>query len=71
MSSRAVALLGYLVIVAVLLAWEGFGLARGDDDWPTVSDIIRSLTWPPARWTVFAIWLWTGWHVFVRTWGRP
>ncbi|HVL82253.1 MAG TPA: DUF6186 family protein [Actinomycetota bacterium] len=69
MSGRAIALFGYVVLVGALLVWEGFGLARGSDDWPTLSDIIRSVTSPVVRWTVFAVWLWAGWHVFVRTWG--
>ncbi|HVE91748.1 MAG TPA: DUF6186 family protein [Actinomycetota bacterium] len=68
-SRRAISLAGYAVLLAALMVWEGFGIARGGEGWPTMSDVIRSVRSPVVRWLVFGSWLWAGWHVFVRTWG--
>jgi uncharacterized protein DUF6186 len=64
---RAVGIVGWLVIVGAFLAWQGVGLARSD--WPTMSDIFRAAMRPAAaRFLLFGIWLWLGWHLFVRGW---
>ena len=69
MQIRSVALVGWLVIVALLLAWQGIGLVRGPD-WPTLSDLLRSLMRPVlGRALLFGLWLWLGWHLFIRGWG--
>lgn len=61
--------LGWLAIVAALLVWEGIGLTRNRDGWYTVSDLIRVVTSARVgRWVLFALWLWLGWHVFIRGW---
>jgi hypothetical protein len=26
------------------------------------------MRYPVGRWAVFALWLWFGWHLFVRGW---
>jgi Family of unknown function (DUF6256)/Family of unknown function (DUF6186) len=66
---------GYLVwaaLIGALIAWEGIGLARPDDAVPTLSDAVRALMrYPVGRWVLFALWLWLGWHAFVRGWHLP
>ena len=64
-----VALVGYAVLFAALLAWQAIGLVRPGDDWPTLSELLRKVTRNTAgRWILFASWLWVGWHLFVRGW---
>ena len=37
--------------------------------WPTMSEIFRSaMRQLLGRSIVFAVWLWIGWHLFVRGW---
>lgn len=63
-----VSLIGWGVIFAVLLTWQGIGLARGND-WAVLSDLFRAVTRNPVgRWALFGFWLWVGWHLFVRGW---
>ncbi|HEX9124598.1 MAG TPA: DUF6186 family protein [Actinomycetota bacterium] len=65
---RAMAVSGWIVIFAVLFAWQGWAMAQGPP-WLTFSDILRAAMRPVAgRWIVFALWLWLGWHLFVRGW---
>ena len=72
----ALAVGGWIAIFGAMFAWQGIALA-GIDRWPTMSDILRAFTRPVAgRWLMFGMWLWLGWHVFVRGWefflrGRP
>ena len=64
-----IGVIGWAVIFAVILLWEGAALTTRTPDWPTLSDLFRIATRPPpGRWVVFAIWLWFGWHLFVRGW---
>ena len=64
-----IAIAGYVVIVGALLAWQGAGLVRPHDHWPTISDMLRAVTRTAVgRWVLFALWLWLGWHLFVRGW---
>ena len=64
-------LVGYLVWAALfgaLFAWEGLSLARVAS-LPTLSDVFRVIMrYPVGRWALFALWLWAGWHFFVRGW---
>jgi hypothetical protein len=65
---RPIAVVGWLVIVAALLAWQGVGLLRGTE-WPTLTDFFRSFMRPAlGRIVLFGLWLWLGWHLFVRDW---
>jgi hypothetical protein len=65
---RAFAIIGWITIFALLFLWEGIGLARGSD-WPTVSDMLRSfMQFAVLRVLLFAMWLWLGWHLFIRHW---
>lgn len=68
-SERLVGLVGWAVIIGACLAWEGLGLVFGHERWPSLSDVLRTFTRPVAgRWILFALWLWLGWHLFVRGW---
>jgi hypothetical protein len=62
--------MGYVVwaiLLGALFAWEGIGL-RGEG-FPTLSDAGRAVMRSPVgRWALFALWLWFGWHLFVRGW---
>jgi hypothetical protein len=64
--------IGYILwalLLAAALVLEGLGLTLAGHQWPTVSDLFRSLTRPVAgRWIFFALWLWAGWHFFIRGW---
>ncbi|WP_431683266.1 DUF6186 family protein [Kitasatospora sp. KL5] len=66
--------IGYLVWAAVfgaVFAWEGIALVKGGAEagFPTLSDATRAvMRYPVARWALFALWLWFGWHTFVRGW---
>jgi hypothetical protein len=63
---RAVAILGWLVIVGTFLVWQGVGIVRGPE-WPTMSDFFRSfMGFPMGRIVLLALWLWLGWHLFLR-----
>lgn len=65
---RAVAVVGWVVIIGVLLAWQGVGLVRGPE-WPTLSDMFRAFMRPAlGRFVLFGLWLWLGWHLFVLHW---
>ena len=64
-------LIGYLVWVVLfgaVFAWEGLALARVTGV-PTLSDVFRVIMrYPVGRWALFALWLWAGWHFFIRGW---
>jgi Family of unknown function (DUF6256)/Family of unknown function (DUF6186) len=64
-------LIGYLawaVLFGALFAWEGLALA-GVTGVPSFSDVVRLIMrYPVGRWALFALWLWAGWHLFVRRW---
>ena len=37
--------------------------------WPTLSQMFRDFMRPlPGRVVLFGIWLWLGWHLFIRGW---
>ena len=64
---RPLAVVGWIVILGALFAWQGIGIALGSD-WPTMSDMLRAFSRLPAgRIVLFAMWLWLGWHLFVRS----
>ena len=67
-SMRAIAVVGWLWIMAAFLVWQGIGLLHGAE-WPTMSDFFRSfMTVPLARFLLFGLWLWLGWHLFILGW---
>ncbi|HEV3292200.1 MAG TPA: DUF6186 family protein [Streptosporangiaceae bacterium] len=64
-------LIGYLawaVLFGALLAWEGL-VRAGVTGAPALRDVFRVITrYPVGRWMLFALWLWLGWHFFIRGW---
>jgi hypothetical protein len=65
----AIGLLVWALIIGVALAYQGFAMVHNNDRWPAFSDIIRSTMGNPfGRWVVFGLWLWLGWHLFMRGW---
>jgi hypothetical protein len=64
-------LIGYLVwavLFGAFFAWEGLALAAFHR-YPTLSDAVRVIMrYPLGRWALFALWLWLGWHFFIRGW---
>jgi hypothetical protein len=65
---RAGAVAGWVVIIGVLLAWQGLALVYAPA-WPTMSDIFRTFMRPlVGRIVLFGLWLWLGWHLFIRGW---
>jgi hypothetical protein len=52
---RAIAVVGWLGIVAALLVWQGIGLVHGPE-WPTLRDFFRSfMTVPLRRFILFGL----------------
>jgi hypothetical protein len=63
-----VAVVGWLVVFGALLGWQGLMLAHGPP-WPTMSSMLRAFMHPlPGRVVLFGLWLWIGWHLFIRGW---
>jgi hypothetical protein len=64
-------LIGYLAWAALfgaVFAWESLALA-GVTSVPALSDVFRVIMrYQLGRWALFALWLWTGWHFFIRGW---
>jgi len=64
-----IGLVGWAILGGAVLAYQGWSLVRDDDAWPALSDIIRVvMRYPVGRWVLFGLWLWFGWHLFVRGW---
>jgi hypothetical protein len=63
--------IGYLIwalLFGALFAWEGLALSHISGV-PTLSATFRAIMrYPFGRWALFALWLWFGWHIFVRGW---
>jgi hypothetical protein len=63
--------IGYViwaVLFGALFAWEGLALSHISGV-PTLSDAFRAIMrYPFGRWALFALWLWFGWHIFIRSW---
>lgn len=65
---RMAGLIGWVLIFGAFLVWEGLGLTIGPQ-WPTLSHMLRAVTRTlPGRLVLFALWLWVGWHLFIRGW---
>jgi hypothetical protein len=70
--SPAIGVAVWAVLVAGLLAYQGFCLLSPQDRWPAITDILRTaITNRAGRWLLFGGWLWLGWHMFVRTLRYP
>jgi hypothetical protein len=64
-------LIGYLawaVFLGALFGWEALALA-GVTRVPALGSVFRAIMrYPFGRWALFALWLWAGWHFFIRGW---
>jgi hypothetical protein len=64
--------IGYVVwalLFGAIFAWEGLALSHISGTVPTLSATFRAIMrYPFGRWALFALWLWFGWHIFVRGW---
>src|SRR5690242_11280215 len=59
----------WAVLFAAIMVVEALGLTLRGHQWPTLSDIFRVALRPEwSRWLLFALWLWAGWHFFIRGW---
>ena len=68
-TASALGLAGWAVVMAILLAYQGLCLVHPNDQWPAFSDLLRTaMRYPVGRWGLFGLWLWSGWHFFVRGW---
>lgn len=66
---RVISIVGWVVIIGAMLAWQGFALVKGPE-WPSLSDVFRAFMRPAlGRFVLFGLWLWLGWHLFIRGWG--
>ncbi|CAN5843539.1 hypothetical protein BH23ACT12_BH23ACT12_13780 [soil metagenome] len=67
--SREVFLTGYLLLAAAAAGLELAARATGRI--PTLGDAVSAINrFRAGRWMLAALWLWAGWHLFVRArWG--
>jgi hypothetical protein len=64
-----VSVVGWAVVFAAMMIWEGINLSMRGSHLLTLSDLARTITRPLiGRWLFFALWLWFGWHYFIRGW---
>lgn len=64
-----IGIIGWVVILALFLVWEGVALVKPEASWPTLSDFVRTIMrYEVGRWILFGLWLWLGWHFFIRGW---
>jgi hypothetical protein len=63
-----VAAAGWLIVFGALLGWQALMLAHGPP-WPSMSSMLRAFMEPVGgRIVLFGLWLWIGWHLFIRGW---
>jgi hypothetical protein len=63
------AIVGWIIVFGAVLGWQAFMLVQGPPS-PTMSSMLRAFMRPVAgRVLLFGIWLWIGWHLFIRGWG--
>jgi Family of unknown function (DUF6186) len=59
----------WAVLFAAMIVVEALGLTLRGHQWPTLSDIFRVAMRPEwSRWLLFGLWIWVGWHFFIRGW---
>ncbi len=64
--SRTPTLVGYGVLAAALVAGQVIALTGRRI--PTFGQAIALVSrWRIGRWLILALWLWIGWHAFVRS----
>jgi len=64
-----IGVVGWVVVLGLVVTWEGLAIALKRPEIPTTSDMLRAVSRPHlGRWLLFAAWLWLGWHLFIRGW---
>jgi hypothetical protein len=59
----------WVLLLSGIVALESVALVRPHDAWPALSDLLRMVTRSQmGRWIAFGLWLWLGWHLFIRGW---
>lgn len=62
----------WALVISAFLGYQGFCLVSDDDRWPSFTEILRDVVrYPGGRWVLGGLWLWLGWHLFVRTLFSP
>ena len=65
MTSRAITLTGYVVLVGLVVIWTVATSVR--PQLPTLAAVVRAVTAPRiGRVLLLLGWAWLGWHLFVR-----
>jgi hypothetical protein len=71
-SSPVMGVAVWALVIGVFLGYQGFCLLSDDDRWPPITEIFRDvIRYPAGRWVLSGLWLWLGWHLFVRTLFSP
>jgi Family of unknown function (DUF6186) len=71
-SSPVMGVAVWALVIGVFLGYQGFCLLSDDDRWPPITEIFRDvIRYPVGRWVLFGLWLWLGWHLFIRTLFAP
>jgi hypothetical protein len=66
--SREAIVIGYLVLALAAAALEITARLTGRA--ATMGEAVSSINARGGRWVLVALWLWAGWHFFVRaSWG--
>jgi hypothetical protein len=61
--------LGWFVLFGATAAFHVINVTVGRDRWPALGTMIRDALQPRLGRALFvALWLWTGWHFFIRGW---
>jgi hypothetical protein len=59
----------WALLIGAVLAYQGLALVHDNDRWPALSEVLRvPMRSAFGRWVLFGVWLWFGWHLFVRGW---
>jgi hypothetical protein len=66
--TRALTLAAYAVVAGAMAAWELVARRRGR---ATLVDTVAVVSGHRVgKWIALAVWLWVGWHLFVRASGH-
>lgn len=69
MNERTIGIVGWGVLFGAMLVWQGIALVRAEHGFPGITRLIEEAgRFGVVRWVAAGVWLWLGWHVFVRTW---
>ena len=66
MVAGVLSLTGWSIVFAAFVLWELGGIVFR---YPRLRDMFGFVTrWPTGRYLLFGLWLWVGWHFFIRGW---